>query len=469
MGGDVRRRVLFVAHNSIATPPWGGVESYMDLLAQSLSDRFDVLYLLPSHRLGRLGTEVQVRSGDGTLLESHVHSREVDGDWLAEPGRDAYLASVLGKYRINLVHFHHLLGHVPSMLEVPRSLGIPSIFSMHDFHLVCTHPHLQGIDGNYCGIDQLPDEECDRCLERCHGIQPGSQRIRRQGMQAYLRSVDLVHVPLSFLVPWVSHFLIKENVENKVVVRGLPLRQGSRVTDAKLRDDTTLSVVIAGHFTALKGANEILRVIEDVKDEPIQFRICGIIPPEFQPKLDQLISDGARISLHGTYAPTQVAQLFENADVSLHYSQVPETFSFTLSEAWQQGVVPIASDLGAFRERIEHGVTGILIPFRDHGELTKTLCQFARDQSLLKHMKQNIADLRLENINEHACWLLRNYEILLERESPADGLQINPRAQFNQRWAHRQLALQVQLRQWIRKTVFSIPMVRRYLIRRFEQ
>ena len=48
-------------------------------------------------------------------------------------------------------------------------------------------------------------------------------------------------------------------------------------------------------------------------------------------------------------------------DLGLLLSNVPETFSYTLSELFAAGIPPVASRLGAFVDRIEDGVTGWLV------------------------------------------------------------------------------------------------------------
>ncbi|MGE3105518.1 MAG: glycosyltransferase, partial [Lysobacterales bacterium] len=49
-----------------------------------------------------------------------------------------------------------------------------------------------------------------------------------------------------------------------------------------------------------------------------------------------------------------------NPDAALLPATVAESFSYTLSELWALGVVPVASWLGSFAERIEPGRTGLL-------------------------------------------------------------------------------------------------------------
>jgi glycosyltransferase involved in cell wall biosynthesis len=61
------------------------------------------------------------------------------------------------------------------------------------------------------------------------------------------------------------------------------------------------------------------------------------------------------------------------ADVVVHASLEPEGFGRTIAEAQMMGRLVIASDLGAPRETVEHGVTGWRVPPGDPGALAAAL------------------------------------------------------------------------------------------------
>ena len=53
---------------------------------------------------------------------------------------------------------------------------------------------------------------------------------------------------------------------------------------------------------------------------------------------------------------------------ALFLSVWPETFSYTLSEAWRVGLHPIALDIGAPAERIREMNLGTIIPFSQNSK-----------------------------------------------------------------------------------------------------
>jgi len=70
---------------------------------------------------------------------------------------------------------------------------------------------------------------------------------------------------------------------------------------------------------------------------------------------------GVHIQLDYAYAdlPSILGRLQPHA--ALLPVTVSETFSYTLSELWRLAIAPIATRMGAFAERIEHGLSGLLV------------------------------------------------------------------------------------------------------------
>ncbi len=67
----------------------------------------------------------------------------------------------------------------------------------------------------------------------------------------------------------------------------------------------------------------------------------------------------------GPYKQAELPQLIRESGctVALFLSVWPETFSYTLSEAWRAGLYPVALDIGAPADRIREMGIGKLIPF----------------------------------------------------------------------------------------------------------
>ena len=113
---------------------------------------------------------------------------------LREPEREQWFARLLHEQRIDMVHFLHLLGHPWSLPLVARSLGLPTLFTVMDFHAVCMHLNLLR-RGHYCDAPRVSLAGCDACLAHHHNIARFSQGARRAYVGRVLDAVDTI-IPL---------------------------------------------------------------------------------------------------------------------------------------------------------------------------------------------------------------------------------------------------------------------------------
>ena len=130
------RRVLFVCHNHISLGNFGGVEVYVDQLAHSLpADMSPLIYFpdrsFPESRLLRL---LDVRRGTTRDIR---FSTPCTTATLTNVEREEHFARLLHDERIDLVHFHHMLGHPWSLPLVARTMGVPTVTTVEDYFASC--------------------------------------------------------------------------------------------------------------------------------------------------------------------------------------------------------------------------------------------------------------------------------------------------------------------------------------------
>jgi glycosyltransferase involved in cell wall biosynthesis len=85
--------------------------------------------------------------------------------------------------------------------------------------------------------------------------------------------------------------------------------------------------------------------------------------------------------------PEQIAAV--SPDLAMLLSVVPETFSYTLSEVWALGLPVVASNMGAFADRVTHGHNGWLVePQVD--AVVDSLAQLHADRSAIATVTQSV-------------------------------------------------------------------------------
>jgi glycosyltransferase involved in cell wall biosynthesis len=94
------------------------------------------------------------------------------------------------------------------------------------------------------------------------------------------------------------------------------------------------------------------------RDLPLRFVVIGYT------RDDEPLLKYGNVRITGEYQPADLPGLIDSigATIALFLSPWPETYSYTLSEAWANGLYPIALDIGAIAERIRHMNCGRLLP-----------------------------------------------------------------------------------------------------------
>lgn len=109
-----------------------------------------------------------------------------------------------------------------------------------------------------------------------------------------------------------------------------------------------------------------------------------------------------------------------NPDVALLLSTVPESFSYTLSEILALRVPVIATDMGAFKERIIDGETGWLVTPASQ-EFARIISQLSVDPERLRNVKNQLNKISVLSISE----MVSQYNALIENTRPAMGVLLS--------------------------------------------
>jgi len=409
-----RRRVLQVTHNIVGVAPYGGVEIYQDLVANALSagEEFEVLFYVPDSTA--MSTSVRILDSRYREIDSIKFSDPVTQELLTAPDRERAFAETLAKYSIDLVHFQHLIGHVPSLPFIARALGIPTMISLHDYYALCWQINLLNQEGVFCAPESISETTCDICIGSTLKGLRGSQSGRRGFYGRALERIDLIHCNTEEVASRYRSVYPQLLAHPGVIVRGVPIASGSPPVDSPR--DKPIRVALLGNFTPNKGAAFLMRLFFVMRDEPIKFEILG--------NVDSAIVDEVRalslpnVKIVGGYAPGEYAALLRGASVALFASKWPETYCLSLSEAWQCGLIPVAPDLGAFSERIQHGVTGFKYEPGALGTLVDILRLLAHDDLLVRDMSTRFRSELYETLEEHCRWLTDVYRGMVSSKGP---------------------------------------------------
>src|SRR4030095_14129099 len=125
-----------------------------------------------------------------------------------------------------------------------------------------------------------------------------------------------------------------------------------------LPPDDVPTVAVLGAIGPDKGARRLERLVELARRRKakVRFVLIGYLDLQHGPWQ----SDDAIFSVHGHYATRDLPDLLDHYRVALvlYPSAGPETFSFTLTEAWEEGRPALVPPIGALAERVEGSGAG---------------------------------------------------------------------------------------------------------------
>ena len=166
--------------------------------------------------------------------------------------------------------------------------------------------------------------------------------------------------------------------------------------DLKLHSAERLRLLVLGRINDAKGLHLLRQLLPRLKGTIDVFLIGAGKAAEALFGVS-----GAHILLDYSHArlPAILARIKPHA--ALLPSTVSETFSYTLSELWDLGIPPIATRLGAYAERIEDGLSGILVD-PDCDQIQALLLALSRDQGPLNQIRRELGKRPSRTLDEMA-------------------------------------------------------------------
>lgn len=258
----------------------------------------------------------------------------------------AQLAALLQVMGASKIEVHHALGFDDFLREGLAACGVPFDFFVHDYYAVCPQITLTDENGSYCGERGML--ACDGCIgkRQSHGAKD-IRNWRTSNEWLVLGAKDLA-APSLDCSQRIGRYLGRfpdvrphEPAEQEIV------SQVYRRSDKGGR----AQILVLGALAPHKGKWRVYEVVRDIIRRSMALRIhligdpLGDVPKSLWPAF----------SWSGAYSENELMDQISDAgaDAFLFMSQAPETYSYTLTAAMKTGLPIVATDLGAFVERLE--------------------------------------------------------------------------------------------------------------------
>lgn len=269
---------------------------------------------------------------------------------------DIIIAEILYKHKIELLHIRHIAWHSLSLPFIAKSMNIPVIYSMHDFYSICPTVTLSNESGKYCaGTCNKKSKDCKVALwEEDDIINLKDNYVYRWRAQFsnFLSYCDIVITTDDSAKKQICN--IFPQLEDKFAViphgRDFPLMYPGEILDSR---PEKIKVIVPGNISIAKGALLIKKIIEEDKDNLLEFHFLGKVASEL---------NGLGIN-HGTYTRDDIVEKIKTIKphIGVVLSLWPETFCHTLTEMWAAGIPVLGVELGAVGNRIKKSGAGWLV------------------------------------------------------------------------------------------------------------
>lgn len=271
----------------------------------------------------------------------------------------------LGVWRI---HFHQLIGFPECIWQLAESLSCAYDFTAHDFLPIC--PRITMIDesGRYCGQSQFDTDKCQRCIQlnglpQLEGFdnlwREYNQSVNhwREEFEQKLIAADNVFCPSQSTAKiYKSHYALK-NIQVKEHPEAIFNIQKPKLDS----QNKMVNVAVIGAIGEHKGSHLVLSCAKHALKEGLSLHFVIIGFTDINDSFNQLDN----VTITGEYENSEQLQKHiqtYECQIALFLSIWPETFCYTLTEALQNNLYPVALNYGAIAERIKKLKFGTLLP-----------------------------------------------------------------------------------------------------------
>jgi GT2 family glycosyltransferase/glycosyltransferase involved in cell wall biosynthesis len=360
--------------------------------------------------------QIEVHGKDGTVREFEL-VRDQDEPW------PSFVGGIAASLGITLIHVHNISGCRNGILEALAQIPIPVGYTIHDLNSACPTITMLHEGSIFCGGVTDP-AACARCLERqaeFEHIDIVQWRERHRGL---VTGAAFRIAPSRWAASMTERYF--ENAPVAVVAHGVVEDDSGPGRGARsvllLPPDDVPTVAVLGAIGPDKGARRLERLVELARRRKANVRFVLIGYLDFQHGPYQ--SDDAVFTVHGRYATRDLPDLLDHYRVALvlYPSAGPETFSFTLTEAWKQGRPALVPPIGALGERVEGSSAGWVMTdaeWRDEGRMLDRVEAVLADRDALAAASRAARALPRVPVEVMAQRTLAHYEKAIAGRAPA--------------------------------------------------
>lgn len=339
----------------------GGTDKYIADVSKLASDRGFVCYgIIPNKRAGPWAPSIErsfsLGGGTGTM-SAFLSVKDVIAFLASRPGRGG-----------DVLHLHSTLGYAPRdidrIVRAARRFGWYMVASVHDYAWICPRIRLLRSNDSFCGVPSIAT--CDWCVAEAPMPDEVHQDALTGGVSVWVGVHERILTQMHRVVaPSRSAIdLIQKRFPNLDIslAAHFDLNEETRVRElGPVLDNRIVRLALVGAIGVHKGLNLLKSLMRGIAREnlPIEMVVLGYTADDAG-----LRQEFPGLAITGPYSSEDVVDHLRglSVDAVLNLSIWPETYCYTVSEAWKAGCPVISLKLGAQAERIELTGAGWVVP-----------------------------------------------------------------------------------------------------------
>ncbi len=331
------------------------------------------------------------------------------------------ISQLLSQEKPDIVHIHNIYHHItPSILPVFKKHKIPTVQTLHDFHLISPNYNLyfKGKIHENCSKGSYWKAVAHKCVKnsRLASLLAALRMYYEKISQIYVKNIDY------FISP--SEFLRQKYIENgfspKQVTVVRPFLDNKNYEP---KFSPGKYILYFGRLHEQKGILTLLKAAEQLPKIP--FKIVG--EGEESGRLRRFIKEHQlkNVSLLGAKYNNELKEIIQNAACVVVPSLSYENAPFAVLEAFALGKPVIASNIGGLPELVLDGKTGFLFKAGNADDLKEKILKLYPYPCLMRTMglQARLMVERSFSPEEHYKNLIAVYQKAIEKSS---GLSISP-------------------------------------------
>jgi GT2 family glycosyltransferase/glycosyltransferase involved in cell wall biosynthesis/SAM-dependent methyltransferase len=399
---EKKTRILILLHNL-----GGGTQKYVTDMVSALKRHY-IFYILQVSGSNVILEEIN----NGQIIRyAFPMGHSIDVAKRYDQGYKKTVEQIIGSFRINLIHVHHLFGHTLDIFNIAKELQIPLLMTIHDYYIICPSIFPVNEERKYCA-DLHDRKRCNRCISAKHKKPEGYINEWRDHFRRAITNVDIFVSNDQAVMDIISacHNIPQNKIKIIEPGHSEELIEISKHHNVRNLHDPVCFAYIGFLERSHKGMDMFYSLAASQRlNRKTRWKLIGVSETHKEPGL----YPECNIEVYGRFNDYEdLSHALEDVDIVIHPGPA-ETYSYSLSEAWANGLPVLAADTGVPKARIERTGGGWVMDVCDLEKAEDRILDIITSESGYQQKIANVKKIELntmENFYEEYKKLYDSYQ-----------------------------------------------------------